>query len=271
MILSQNDTINQVDDQNRKQGHWVFTNQQKHLPGYTADQKVEEGKFVNSRKSGKWTFYFNNGKPKHVLNYVNGSADGEAIFYYKNGNIRETGTWRNNRWVGEYKMYYRNGNPKNHFNYNIQGLKNGKQIYYHENGKPSLVGTWNNGNETEDIAEYKEDGSVNTDRYKAGPAIPDVPTEKVVKVEKPKVTEDTLVASIDSSKIRKPEKPKGPVAPFNGNGFHEFKDRNGNKTKVGEFEDGLLIDGKIYKYDAKGKLLLTKIVKSGNVVKVIRE
>ena len=38
-----------------------------------------------------------------------------------------------------------------------------------------------------------------------------------------------------------------------------------------EFEDGLLVNGKIFKYDEKGKLILTKIVKDRNIIKVIRE
>lgn len=264
-VISQSDSINQIDDQNRKQGHWVFSNSQKHLPGYTADQTVEEGDFVNNKKEGKWTFYFNNGKPKHILSYKGGTADGEAIFYYKNGNIRETGTWRNNRWVGEYKMYYRNGQPKNEFNYNIQGLKEGKQVYYHENGSPSIVGTWNNGEESGDIAEYREDGSANTDRYKAGPAIVDTPD-----IFSKEVAIDSSQSVIDSSKFIAAKRKK-PITPFDGNGFHEFKDRNGNKTKVGEFEDGLLVEGKIFKYNLNGNLILTKIVRNGNVVKIIRE
>lgn len=263
-IQAQHDSLNQIDDQNRKQGYWVFTNKEKHLPGYSDDQKIEEGAFLNNRKTGKWTFYFNNGKVKHTLNYVNGSADGMAIFYYKNGNIREQGTWKNNRWVGEYKMYYRNGNPKNVFNYNIQGLKNGKQVFYHENGKPSLVGTWDAGNETNDLAEYKEDGTPNTERFKAGPVIIPPPVKQVVIKKKEE--------EIDSSEIKLAKaKVDVPITPFDGNGFHEFKDRNGNKTKVGEFENGLLVEGKIYKYDSKGKLQLTKIVRNGKVVKVERE
>lgn len=258
---------NKTDDQNRKQGYWVFTNKQKRLPGYTDDQKIEEGNFLNNKKDGKWTFYFNNGKVKHTLNYVNGTADGQAVFYYKNGNIREQGLWKNNRWVGEYKMYYRNGNPKNFFNYNNQGLKNGKQVYFHENGKPSLIGTWDSGNETGDLAEYKLDGTPNTERYKAGPAIIKTPA-----VEKSATAEEAKETEIDSSKIRLAKKEKDvPATPFDGNGFHEFKDRNGNKTKVGEFDNGLLVEGKIYKYDNKGKLLLTKIVRNGSVVKVERE
>ena len=265
--LAQTESINQTDDQNKKQGHWIFTNKEKHLPGYTDDQKIEEGNFINNKKEGKWTFYFNNEKPKHILNYKDGTPEGEATFYYKNGNVREKGTWKNNRWIGEYKMYYRDGTPKNHFNYNLQGLKEGKQIYYHENGKPSLIGTWENGNETGDLAEYNLDGSPKTNRFEAGPPITETTTEKVIE------TPDTIAVVVDSTelKIRKAEKKDKPITPFNGNGYHEFKDRYGNKTKVGEFLDGLLVDGKIYKYDPKGKLLETKIVRDGSIVKVIKE
>ena len=260
--FSQNDTINYTDDQNKKQGYWVFTNKQKKLPGYQPNQKVEEGYYVNNKKDGKWVFYYRNGKKKHILFYQDGIPDGKATFFYKNGTVRETGTWRNNRWVGEYKQYYENGNPKNHFSYDNRGVKNGKQIYFHENGNPSLIGTWDNGNETDDLAEYKEDGSANTERYKAGPELDIIKDSDSLKL-------DSL--TIDSLKIKKFKKPTEPIIPFDGNGYHEFKDKDGNTTKVGEFEDGLLVNGKIFKYDEKGKLILTKIVKDRNIIKVIRE
>ncbi len=262
LSFSQNDTINFTDEQNKKQGYWIFTNQQKKLPGYKPNQKVEEGYFVDNKKEGKWVFYYRNGKKKHILFYQHGVPDGKATFFYKNGSIRETGTWKNNRWVGEYKQYYENGNPKNHFNYDDRGVKNGKQVYFHENGNPSLIGTWDNGNETEDLAEYKEDGSANTERYEAGP-------ELDIKNKLDSVELDSL--ALDSLKIKRFQKRKEPVIPFDGNGYHEFKNKDGNTTKSGEFEDGLLVNGKIFQYDEKGKLVLTKIVKERNIIKVIRE
>jgi len=266
ICLSQNDSTNLLDDQNQKQGYWILTNKQKRLPGYQPNQKVEEGHFINNKKEGKWTFYYRNGKPKHILFYENGVPDGAATFYYKNGTIRETGTWRNNRWVGEYKQFYENGNPKNHFNYDNRGLKNGKQIYFHKNGNPSLIGTWSNGNETEDLAEYKEDGSSNTERYKAGPKLS-------LNLKEDDIENDSLFIDEDSLKInvKKYQENREPIVPFNGNGFHEFRNKNGKKTKVGEFENGLLINGKIFKYDENGNLILTKIIKDRDIVKIIRE
>ena len=259
--FGQTESINESDDQNRKQGYWILTNQEKKLPGYKPNQKVEEGEFVNNKKEGKWIFYFNNGKPKQILYYENGTPNGEATFYYKNGNLREVGTWKNNRWVGEYKTYYRNGSLKNHFNFNLQGLKEGKQTYYHENGLPNIVGTWNGGRETDDLAEYNKDGSPITDRYEAGPSLDSLINALALK--------DSM-NEIDSSKIVK-EKKVVHVAPFDGNGYHEFKDRYGHNTKVGEFAGGMLVDGKIYKYDKSGKLIHTKYVRDGSIVKVVVE
>lgn len=262
-LQAQKDSLNQVDEEQKKQGYWIYTNADKHLPGYEPTQKVEEGKYVNNKKEGKWTFYFNNGAIKHVLHYKNNTPEGEAIFYYKNGKIREQGVWKNNRWVGEYKMYYRNGNLKNHFTYNHQGLKDGEQKYFYENGNLMISGTWNKGSETDDIYEYNEDGTPDTSRYKAGPTLVQ---KKAESLESPTSPTDTTEKSTTVVKTTA----KDAASPFNGNGFHEFKDKFGNKTKVGEFENGLLVDGKIFKYSEKGQLELTKIVKKGSIVKIIR-
>lgn len=265
LCLAQSDTINQVNENNKRDGYWVLTNQELPLPAYADSQKIEEGTYKNGKKEGVWTSYFNNGKIKQILNYSNGNPDGETIFYYKNGNIREAGTWKNNRWVGDYKTYYANGNLKNHFTYNLQGVKNGEQIYFHENGVISVKGNWKNGNETPNIVEYDKEGKPNTNRYKAGPALTKNITTKV-KAKTPKLVKE----NIDSTK-KEVVAPK-PIAtsPFNGNGFHQFLDRNGNKTKIGIFKNGLLLDGEIFKYSANGKLIETRIVKGGNVVKVVK-
>mgnify|MGYP001031715687 FL=1 len=256
---TQNEIINQTDDQSKKQGYWIFTNKEKHLPGYQPDQKVEEEKYIDNKKEGKWIFYFNNKKPKHILVYKNNIPNGKAIFYYKNGNIREKGVWKNNRWIGEYLMYYRNGNLKNQFTYSNQGIKDGPQKYFYENGNLMISGTWSNGYETEDIHEYNEDGTPNTKRFDPGPSI--------IKEDSLESIENNAIDSIVVKANKKLTPPKI-IPTFDGNGFHEFKDRYGNNSKVGEFENGLLVNGKIFKYNQKGKLIQTKHVKNGKIVLV---
>lgn len=265
LSVAQSDTTNQLNENKQREGYWVLTNKEIPLPAYTDSQKIEEGYYKNGKKEGKWISYFNNGKTKQILNYKNGNPDGLTFFYFKNGNIRESGTWRNNRWVGDYKLYYSNGNLKNHFNYNLQGVKDGEQIYFHENGMISVKGEWQNGNETENIVEYNSNGEPNTQRYKPGPSL-----VKPVVAKNQKSNTKTSLTTLDSTKNTAVQLPQKPVAPFNGNGYHEFLDKEGNKSKVGEFKNGLLTDGKIFKYTPNGKLLETRIVKGGNVVKVIK-
>ena len=94
------DTLNYVDENNLKQGYWVYTNKSKKLPDYRENQVVEEGYYKDDKKSGKWTFYYNNDKVKQILTYTNNRPEGYSVFYYKNGNKREEGVWKGNKWVG---------------------------------------------------------------------------------------------------------------------------------------------------------------------------
>tara|TARA_B100000795_G_C22805885_1_gene444857 strand:- start:7114 stop:7965 length:852 start_codon:yes stop_codon:yes gene_type:complete len=253
---------NKTDENKNKQGHWVFTNKTKNLPGYKSDQIVEEGNYENNRKVGIWTFYFNNRKVKHKLNYINNKPNGAAIFYYKNGKIREKGTWKNNRWIGLYEMYYPNGNLKNKFNYNNQGQKNGAQFFFHENGNLMISGTWNNGNASDDLHEYNENGIANTERYKAGPPI-SIGSDTVNELDP---TSDTVSNKVV---VIKKKKTNTDISLFEGNGYQEFKDRKGRNIRVGTFKNGYLFEGKTFEYDKKGKISITQIIKNGKITKII--
>ena len=253
---------NKTDENKNKQGHWVFTNKTKNLPGYKSDQIVEEGNYENNRKVGIWTFYFNNRKVKHKLNYINNKPNGAAIFYYKNGKIREKGTWKNNRWIGLYEMYYPNGNLKNKFNYNNQGQKNGAQFFFHENGNLMISGTWNNGNASDDLHEYNENGIANTERYEAGPPI-SIGSDTVNELDP---TSDTVSNKVV---VIKKKKTNTDISLFEGNGYQEFKDRKGRNIRVCTFKNGYLFEGKTFEYDKKGKISITQIIKNGKITKII--
>ena len=52
------DTINRVDPINgRKTGYWIITGNMSKQKGYSQEDKVEEGRYINSRKTGKWIKY----------------------------------------------------------------------------------------------------------------------------------------------------------------------------------------------------------------------
>src|SRR3954466_2083357 len=89
------DTINKIDSEGRKQGKWIIMG--KHRPNtcYQEDQKVEEGRYTDNRKSDTWTEYYCNGKMKNRLTFVNGKPDGFAQMFHENGKISEEGNWKN--------------------------------------------------------------------------------------------------------------------------------------------------------------------------------
>lgn len=267
------DTINRIDNNNMKQGHWVYTNQIKKLPNYSENQIVEEGDYMDDRKTGKWYFYYNNDKIKQIVTYSNNLPNGYAIFYYKNGSKKEEGIWKNNKWVGDYKYYYKNGNLRNDWKYNTNGKRTGVQKYYHENGQLKIEGEWNNGNEAGLIIEYYKDGSVKSEKSFNNGKIDIVACknfkikEKAGKItikptNKKKTNSDSITVTI------KKEEEVQNNAPWNGTGTRSFLNKKGQIIRKGYFEKGYLMDGLVFMYTSDGKKYRTTHYKDGKIIKV---
>src|SRR4051812_26084791 len=77
-----NDTINFTDALGKKQGKWVILNKMVHKPDFTDEQKVEEGKYLDSKKSGLWKEYYPNNNVKSKITYENNRPSGYAIMYH---------------------------------------------------------------------------------------------------------------------------------------------------------------------------------------------
>ena len=267
------DTLNKVDENNMKQGHWVYTNQIKKLPNYSINQVIEEGDYSDDSKIGKWFFYYNNDKVKHVVTYLNNRPNGYAIFYYKNGSKKEEGIWKNNKWVGDYKYYYENGNLRNDWKYNSSGKRTGDQKYYHKNGQLQIEGKWANGNEAGIIIEYYNDGSVKSERIYINGKINNSLGKNFKITEKAgKVTiKPTIKKEIDSLNmpivLNKKEEIKNNT-PWNGTGTKSFLNKKGQVVRRGYFEKGYLIDGVVFMYTLDGKKYRTTYYKKGRIVKV---
>ena len=268
---------NTVDENNMKQGHWVYTNKMKNLPNYKEEQVVEEGDYSDDKKTGKWFFYFNNDKVKHILTYKDNRPDGFAVFYYKNGNKREEGTWKNNKWIGYYKYYYKNGNIRNDWSYNQTGQRTGVQKYYYENGQLMIEGAWVSGKEAGTIVEYHEDGSVKSERNYMDGKIDVVatkmfnPQEKAGKVTIKKVPVVAKVKDVPAlgktpANMTVKRVAKTADSPWNGTGERQFYNKKGQVIREGYFEKGYLMDGKVYMYNADGKKFRTTVYKAGKVM-----
>lgn len=260
------DTINLIDAMGKKQGKWIVFG--KHKPGtcYTPDQKVEEGKYSENRKTGPWIEYYCNGNMKNKLTFVMGRPDGYAIMYHENGKISEEGTWKANRWVGEYKLYYENGEVQHQFKFNPSGKREGPQKYFYENGQVAIEGEFVNGKESGIIKEFYENGDIKAEKNFADGQV-DQATIKEFQPKKPmpKIS-DNPADNAPKVVMTKDEKPNEAVAskgPLVLNGQHTLYNKNKQITKDGLFKDNRLMDGKAYIYDENGILSRIAVYKNG--------
>jgi antitoxin component YwqK of YwqJK toxin-antitoxin module len=263
--LSGKDTINFTDANGKKQGKWVIKNITLHKPCYADDQVVEEGKYIDSKKTGPWKEYYCNKNIKSVITYENNRPNGYAKMYHDNGKIKEEGLWKNNRWVGDYKLYYDNGQVQQAFKFNATGKREGPQTYYYENGQVMIEGSWAEGKEAGIVKEYYENGDIKSEKSFNGGNI-DIAKTKTFEPKKP------IVAKKPEEKVEAPpviaaktEKDNlGKV--FNGEGYWKLYNSNKQVSKDGTFTKNRLIDGKVYYYDNDGILTRIAVYKGGRYV-----
>ena len=89
-ILSVNgDTLNRVDQKDRKQGPWTHRYETvRGEPGYE-----EEGWYKNNRKEGEWRLFSLSGDLVGVENYKWGFKDGPCQYYTTHGELRLEQSW----------------------------------------------------------------------------------------------------------------------------------------------------------------------------------
>jgi antitoxin component YwqK of YwqJK toxin-antitoxin module len=104
-FLAQNpaDNINQKDSLHKKQGYWKIYAHMRNVPGYKPEEIIEEGNYLNDRKTGLWIKYYPGGTIQSKLYYQNGKINGYFEVYYSNGCMEESGEWTN----GKMKQYIR--------------------------------------------------------------------------------------------------------------------------------------------------------------------
>lgn len=267
-VGANSDTLNQTDATGKRQGFWIIWNKLINKPDYKPEQKVEEGRYVDSKKTGKWIEYYPNNNVKSKITYVANRPNGYAVMYHENGKVKESGLWKNNRWVGEYKLYYENGEVQQEFNFNESGKRTGPQKYYYENGNIMIEGDWNNGKETGLLKEYYENGDIKSEKFFNDGNIDPAQTKNY---EPKKPIADKNTAKEPEVKNTPPvtvdvKKEKVNMGTFNGNGYHKLFNANKQISKDGEFKNYRLIDGKVYHYDRDGILIRIAVYKEGKYV-----
>lgn len=259
-----NDTINRIDENNRKYGYWIYFLK-------NDKSKIEkEGEYLNNRKNGIWKTYYPNGVLKSEITYVNNRPNGYAKIYYENGKLSEEGIWKGTKWVGSYNYYYENGKKAYEWSFNDKGKRSGVQKYYYESGKLRIEGDWKEGKENGVIKEYYEEGGVKSEKLFASGEF-NVNSSKFFAEKKVTIDDipDDTNATISKEHI-KTENKDNTYKAFSGNGQHKLYNAFKKVDREGEFQNGKLINGKRYYYNSDGKIIKTVIYENGRIVKTIR-
>ena len=190
--------VGKIDEKHNKQGFWKNYITIKDFICVSNNGKPKkvngffliygEGSYINSKRTGKWTYYTIEDKTyKKILqkevNYIDGFSDGAFKYFFTSGNIALKGNnnrsinertielyylsgeifatqhYKNKLKTGTQKFFYRNGVIHQKHNYN-KGKKNGVQYYYHKNGQLWTEQIFNNDLLLNIKANYTQNGKL---------------------------------------------------------------------------------------------------------------
>ncbi|MCC6839699.1 MAG: toxin-antitoxin system YwqK family antitoxin [Flavobacteriales bacterium] len=257
------DTLNQLDQQGRKQGWWQITGPLPDKPDYTAGILYEEGRYEDNRRTGTWKRYWPNGKPRSQVNYVRGLAKGAYTTYYPDGRREEQGSWDLDRNTGTFKRWYANGKLMQEFVFDSYGTRNGLQKYYHENGNLEAEVNIVNGREEGTLKRYHPNGELQETavftggQAKEGSFRTFTPKGPVVEVSPPA---DAKPAPAKTAE----EKPNS--EDFRAEGWNTLYDDQHRLAQQGHYRKGRLWEGRVYKYDRNGILYKIEVYAKGRYV-----
>ena len=76
---------------------------------YPNKQVQMAGSYKDNRRDGKWTYWYENGKPWSEGTFVNGKSEGKRTTYFENGKVRYEGFYKEDLRVGKWRFFDENG------------------------------------------------------------------------------------------------------------------------------------------------------------------
>lgn len=252
---------NRTDENGKKQGMWTIWGHDIPAKGYPPNGKIEEGNYTDDRKNGEWIKYHIDGKtPRLKGMYIDNRPNGAYVKYWENGQVMEEGKFTSGKQVEVYKRYYDNGVVSQEKFFNKEGREDGVVRYYHPNGKVEFEYTKKDGVTNGDATRYYPNGDVKE--------IISYDNDGNVKsrVEKERVNPPFNAEPVATTPpANAPDGTKGTTngKRFKKNGYNKVYNSDQELWMDGEFKEGKLWDGKLYKYDNDGILLKIEVWKNG--------
>ena len=202
-----------------------------------SDQLLEEGSYKFGKKDGIWKTYHSNGVLKNEKEYEIGKLNGQEKIYYDDGKILNITNWNEGLALGDTTYFYPSGQIKRKFK-NNRGKPIGTEKTFYENGDLASLGYWDEKNCLKEYFEYDKSGKATKETKKDNNCkiIFSKYGEKVFTGEKKTLNSEGVVVKIENYKNQK----------LHGT-IKEFFD-NKNVHKIKEFNNGIIINEKIYSY-----------------------
>ena len=249
---------NTTDAQGKKQGNWVVYGKDKPDDGHCATCKVEEGKYVDGRKEGRWIKYFPDGvTPRLDAHYVGGQPNGDYIKYHENGVIKEKSSYHNRKQSGPFIIMNEQGIVTQEKTFDDNGQIQGVEKFYYDDGSIQMVITKKDGVAQGTSTTYWENGDVKKEITFGpdGKALTTV-NKEMVNPSTVKVVKGSGGPDGGSGIIKDGKK-------YDRDGYNKLYNKADELWMDGNFKSGKLWDGKYYKYDSDGILLKIEIWKEG--------
>lgn len=263
--FSQNDTINMVDAEDRKQGYWIYYGKDRPEAGFPENGIIEEGRYLDNRKEGVWIKYHIDGRTIKIIgDYKNNIPSGEYVIYYASGKIKRKGCIVKEKFLENCPetWYFESGTIK-------QIRNNDSTICYFENGCFKFIST----TVRDDLSKtriilYDQDSCdvIKDTIYEYMNRCKGIVYERsncsINKVD----SADTIdIEEIDEFYKTPPQvtTPKTKGKAFNPNDYNRIYNENDEIWQDGAFKNGGLWNGKVYVYDSDGILMRSLIYKEG--------
>lgn len=249
--------INQVDDQGRKQGKWIVYGKDRPSKGYPEDGKIEEGSYADNRKTGLWVMYYPNGNIRTKGEFKFGRPKGEFTKYYEDGTKKQEGIFTGRSFQGPMTQYHPNGKVAVEKTFNDQGKTEGPVTHYHPNGQVEFKYETKNGVPTGKAVRYYPNGDVKeVIEYADGKMVSQEKKERVNPEYKDNSSDNAKDAPDMEGQTNAAQKKVR-------DGYNKTYNDNGDILQDGEFKNGKLWNGKQYIYDSDGILMKIEIYKNG--------
>lgn len=157
LLSAQNQSINQVDEQGRKQGVW------KKYYDSTATKLRYTGTFSNNEPVDTFFYYYRTGDLQSLM--IHDERGYDYIINYHPAGIRmsEGRYWKQQK--DSVWRYYNEDGQRINKEFYIEGKRYGTWTIYHDNGKPAEERNWENDIEQGPFKQYYRDGTLKREAH----------------------------------------------------------------------------------------------------------